>query len=191
MVYYYNAISNWNWGDHSSSNNNNMNNTSTSWWVTCVRPDVRQYLNGQQMASRKKKRERGRKQGGEAPQYLAYNLHFSYFFSRLLLKAKSFWGLPGFDVCQSYVRVKILSNLISINPFPPQTLTGATLASRKGCCLTLSTWQIDFGSLCGHWGTFCLVLAWPEKKEQIVKPELAKRALQINVCSGFVSLPTY
>lgn len=53
--------------------------------------------------------------------------------------------------------------------------------------LTLSTWQIDFGSLCGHWGIFC----WFSmvKRNQIVKPKLAKRALQINICSGFVFSP--
>lgn len=94
-------------------------------------------------------------------------------------------GLQGFDVCQSYVRVKILSNLISINPCSDRATPLWAERVVRLLSLTLSTWQIDFGSLCGHWGIFC----WFSmvKRKQIVKPKLAKRALQINVCSGFVS----
>lgn len=123
-------------------------------------------------------------------QHLACNLHFCWccIFSNGYYSKLSRSGLPGFDVCQSYVRVKILSNLISINPGYD---SATPFVARKGCSarfglgLTLSTWQIDFGSLCGHWGIFC----WFSmvKRKQIVKPKLAKRALQINVCSGFLS----
>lgn len=136
------------------------------------------------------KRKAGRREGiekgsrGKDPQHLAYNLHFFLyfflfvflFFLRLLLISKSLWGLPGFDVCQSYVRVKILSNLISINP---------PLKGLLPNLINVANWfRLVMRSL-GY------ILYGQREREQIVNPKLAKRALQINVCSGFVSLPTY
>lgn len=180
MVYYYNAISNWNWGDHSSSSNN----TSTSWWVTCVRPDVRQYLNGQQKASSKRETEGEIERGAGRRRPSTFGIQFAFFllFSRLLLKAKSFWGLPGFDVCQSYVRVKILSNLISINPPVDPGQPKGLLPN----LINVANWfRLVMRSL-GY-----ILFGFSMAREKRANCKLAKRALQINVCSGFVSLPTY
>lgn len=77
------------------------------------------WMVSKRQARRGRGKEKGKKAGWRDPPIFGIQFAFFFFFSRLLLKAKSFWGLPGFDVCQSYVRVKILSNLISINPSPP------------------------------------------------------------------------
>lgn len=138
---------------------------------------------------KQQERDRGREREGSRVAKTLNIWHticiFLIFCSRLLLKAKSFWGLPGFDVCQSYVRVKILSNLISINPPVDPGQPKGLLPN----LINVANWFRLVMRLLGYI-LFGFSMA-REKKEQIVKPKLAKRALQINVCSGFVSLPTY
>jgi len=103
-------------------------------------------------------------------------LSFQFFFSfTFWFKVKSGW-------CMSKLRarVKILSNLISINPrLWQQRPIGQRVTKKRvivggGLLINVANW---FALVMRSLGVYFLV--------KIVKPKLAKRALQINVCSGF------